>query len=109
VHVAVNGSKLAMDKATKPAKGADGRWDYATGANPAGATLSYAPATGIFKGAFKVWTEAAGRQKAVKAGYAGVASLVCDAAFLDGPVFLGSGLVPVPGQKAKASVEVWME
>jgi hypothetical protein len=109
VRVAVDGGRLAMDKATPPVKDADGVWDYGAGANPAGATLSYAPATGIFKGAFKVWTEAAGRQKAVSVGYTGVASPVSDAAFADGPVFLGAGLVPVAGQKEKVSVEVWIE
>ena len=105
--VTVNsGQKLSLPKATPPKqeKGASG-YDY-SGANPSGATISYAVNTGVFKGSFKLYCDgedAKGKfqHKTASASYTGV--MVLDGNVLRG---IGTGLATINKDKFRIPVRI---
>lgn len=81
--------------------------------NPAQATLTFTPKTGLFKGSFKLWHDTYGANgklthKAVTVPYAGVIVTTKDAAFTETPSGLGHCLVP-GANRAKHPWPVWIE
>ena len=110
---AANGKLVLAGKATMP------KLDKATGAyvydplNPAQATFTFTPRTGLFKGTFKLWHDTLGANgklthKAVSVPHAGVIVTTKDAIFADLP--LGAGHCLVPGtNRTKQPWPVWVE
>ena len=96
INVTVSGTRMTMTKATRPTV-ANGVYDYSA-ENSAGATLSFASRTGIFKGKFNLYYDftvgAQQRHQTVKVPYVGVLTPVRDAAFVGEPAGQGAYLVP---------------
>ena len=100
--------KLTLPKATAPKK----VWtiyDYAWGNNPSSATLAYTPATGLFKGTFRLYYDgytAKGslQHKTVSVPYSGVMILTRDAVWAGAPAGIGIGTATLGKQKTPVPV-----
>ena len=115
VGVSVNGLRLEMAKGASPVL-ANGAYDYAA-ENAAGATITFAARTGIFKGRFNLYFDYDGNgapvHKTVKVAYAGILTPVREAVFADEPAGQGYCLVPdndpaLLAYRVKRSYSVWL-
>jgi hypothetical protein len=107
--------RLEIAKGASPVL-ADGAYVY-SGENAAGATITFAARTGIFKGRFNLYYDYVGNgapvHKVVKAAYAGILTPVREAAFADEPAGQGYCLVPdndpaLLVYRVKRSYSVWL-
>jgi uncharacterized repeat protein (TIGR02543 family) len=98
IAVTVDGTRLTMTGGVKPLLVGD-VYDYAASGNPSMATLTFQPATGIFKGRFKLYYDytlnlSVRQHKIVSVPYSGVLAPVRATAFDSLPAGQGYYLVP---------------